>query len=300
MCDFKLTGNYLDLIKNLDIASILGTKATSPNMKDSSDLKQFEAGIACFLAFVQQNWTGPNLDWNPRELVTSKLVCFDLESALRELEVDGEEFSNLAEHPILLLIAYKILGSKGTFNHVDFYWWRQRVLFVIQKLLENPSETLYNEILASFSKIEPKTPEQEARIHLEKGNVLSYYNKHQQSIDEYTKAQKISGLEWEFTGVLGKRTKFQEYDVSQLVILAKNTKTPIVEQETQSKPKNLNLNDDTLLEKIQISTEMETAQLSALDQSILLSFCLNYKNTNPEDGLITEQMMPFVSVLNIN
>lgn len=71
---------------------------------------------------------------------------------------------------------------------------------------------------------------------------------------------------------------------------------------TTNLPNNLPLNDDTLLEKTELtesvtSDTLPQKNLDVLDQCILLAFCLNVKNTNPVDGITKEQMWPFVSVL---
>ena len=71
---------------------------------------------------------------------------------------------------------------------------------------------------------------------------------------------------------------------------------------SDSGPIELDLNDDTLLDKVAFDDETAsqtiddlTSVLSAIDQSILLAFCLNIANNNPDDGLTAEQMIPFVS-----
>ncbi|KAI0243863.1 hypothetical protein L0F63_006528 [Massospora cicadina] len=113
-------------------------------------------------------------------------------------------------------------------------------------------------------------------------------------------------LHWvalKLTGALGKRTKFQQNDITQLVLWAKSRPdegcAPAV-----TVPDTLCLNDDTLLEKVSFSDAQSAdvgeedvrnqTALKPLDQSILLGYCLNIKNTNPSHGLTTEQMMPYV------
>jgi hypothetical protein len=108
------------------------------------------------------------------------------------------------------------------------------------------------------------------------------------------------------TGALGKRTKFQTFDVSQLVLIAEsdmgNDGTLVGKT-----PETMALNDDTLLESISFTKPKdgsdetyknlsEQGKLRTIDQCILLAFCLNVKNSNPSDGLTTEQMFPYVTV----
>lgn len=124
----------------------------------------------------------------------------------------------------------------------------------------------------------------------------------------FKKAQDASKLEWSVTGVLGRRTKFQQFDTSQLAIVASSGLD--IENDVTTGPLKLDLNDETLLEKTNFIndgdsklTEQLKANLNPIDQSILLAFwyisrfisSLNVKNTNPVDGLTTEQMTPYVT-----
>ena len=303
-------GEYLELIQSLDSnlcrqvlipVSIKAVYEDGVNANENSAIKVYCAGIACLKAFVQQSWTGPSLYWDPNELLEQKLnITLDKAKILKALEVDGESVYHLVKYPVLIYLARQLLLERE-FEFESRYWWRQRCLFTLQKLLENPCNSLYQAIMSSFSNIElPSDPELRAKYHLELGNIYSFYNNHKQSLATYRKAQECTGLNWKFTGVMGKRTKFQQFETSQLVICA----TSIISKESNTHdgennalPNNVSLNDDTLLEKMLPSETLigMRTNLSKTDQCILLSFCLNHKNTNPDDGLVTEQMMPFVS-----
>ncbi|KAH9270510.1 hypothetical protein BASA83_007322 [Batrachochytrium salamandrivorans] len=94
----------------------------------------------------------------------------------------------------------------------------------------------------------------------------------------------------------GKRTKFQTFDATQLIVVAESRRGATVPLESASTPITLDHNDDTLLEKLKITDKNAAPQhnLSVVDQCILLAFCLNVKNTNPIHGLTTEEMFPYV------
>jgi tetratricopeptide (TPR) repeat protein len=150
-------------------------------------------------------------------------------------------------------------------------------------------------------------------------------------------ARDASGFSYALSGALGKRTKFQQTDISQLVVFARSkgdendTKTPSAalavsqqseDPENKSLSKNaptaLNLDDDTLLESIQFAKpdsdkvdnsalppELagllpdEQPQLKPLDQITLLTEATLRDTLSPLDKLNSEEILPYaVRVLN--
>lgn len=121
----------------------------------------------------------------------------------------------------------------------------------------------------------------------------------------------------ELTGVLGKRTKFQQKEFSQLVVLAagRPRHPPVsarphdaAEAATEAMPATLPLNDDTLLERTEFTATSSASSpaltsidphdqppLHPLDQSLLLALCLSINNTSPSHGLTAVQIAPFVT-----
>ncbi|KAJ1767649.1 hypothetical protein IW140_005903 [Coemansia sp. RSA 1813] len=136
------------------------------------------------------------------------------------------------------------------------------------------------------------------RYLIEIGIVYSQHNMPIDSKKYVSQAQAASGLEWEITGAKGKRTKFQTFDITQLVLVAKSAQQPM-DVQGGAIPENFALNDDTLLEQIKLtdpSAEITgQGKLQTIDQCILLAFCLNVRNENPGHGLTSEQMMPFAT-----
>ncbi|KAM5354220.1 hypothetical protein ACJ41O_000870 [Fusarium nematophilum] len=126
-------------------------------------------------------------------------------------------------------------------------------------------------------------------------------------------AAQASGLVYALSGALGKRTKFQEKSISQLVVLAKSgVDQADDDDEEEAKPDALKLNDDTLLEEIQFSKEengndkkdsLPTAladlapddqpQLSPLDQIILLTEATLKDAFSPLDTLTSAEVLPY-------
>ncbi|PWA03445.1 hypothetical protein BB558_000383 [Smittium angustum] len=218
-------------------------------------------------------------------------------------------------------------------------WWMIRALKVAQDILEEHSATLMDtcenefkdleeDILGDNSEFEIKanpsvseTRKLKAMFCLEFGLMYQYYHKNSKANEWLQRSQKESGLVWEITGAKGKRTRFQERNIAQLLVVAKSmseeeetsmdTKVDTKNENALKAPKTLDLNDDTLLEKIEflkVNDDSENlsiselgldplnqGNLSTIDQCILLGFCLEVKNENPNHGITTEQMLPFVT-----
>ena len=242
--------------------------------------------INSLLLFIQLNFTGG---------CGSEGVMIDTTNdSSKSLAVDGEEIYSLTRNPNLLYDAIKGLKEMSIISQP---WWLARALFIHQRILDDNSDSLFTAILDNYKKMEvlALSPDLKARLELEMGLVYHFYGQDVNSLSFFKAAQATTGLQWELTGVLGKRTKFQQQDFSQLAISASSMAT--LDQSTNSTPVKHDLNDDTVLEKIEFTNPSENliTPLSALDQTLLLAFCLNYKNTNPVDGLVTEQMLPFLT-----
>lgn len=285
---------------------------------------------AALQLFVQNSYTGPSIDENDINLLgtgtcspyKASPLCEVRSAVLKMLESDSEEAYHLTLAPELLLIARSILidNMETVFGISDLSdinecpsslpWWTARVLFHQQKLLSNDSSSLHDGIIEAFNAVNLDNCSGEilALYHLEIGVVFHYYEENTRSKTKFEQAQLSSGLKWSITGALGKRTKFQQKEITQLALVAESA-TPYTKMdidksndENMDKPNALALNDDTLLETIEYTdgpikkTEDidNTGSLAPLDQCILLAYCLNVRNSNPEDGLTTEEMMPYV------
>jgi tetratricopeptide (TPR) repeat protein len=178
----------------------------------------------------------------------------------------------------------------------------------------------------------PDLREIQGRILLEQGVLHHTLQNDKQAAEHFVLAAKANGLQYELTGAPGKRTKFQQFDITQLVLLAQSRKTPEDRNKPGEKvieslevnptpdeakggatggptvPETLPLNDDTLLEVTEFTSSTSASSftlshldpnsqppLDPLDQCILLGLCLNVKNTSPSHGLTAEQMSPYVA-----
>ncbi|KAG9317768.1 hypothetical protein JVU11DRAFT_1987 [Chiua virens] len=335
---------------------------TLPSDDAVSDVQEQELirlilGVACLHAFVQTNWTGPELNVKPSDVLifpehdpsTSSEPVSDVllnAKAVAELAFGGEPVYHLAQSAAFFRFAQIVLNLPHGHLH-STPWWRLRVALIHQRLLDEavPLPSDIHDSLASLMKRTASDPDLAGRLQLEQG-LLEHIFSHDKSAAEYfVRAARVTGLQYELTGALGKRTKFQQNALSQLVLLAESRKRdgdvdvgrhstaadnltdpagPLMNGSESQKidgseetkgmvqisgvPETLPLNDDTLLEQTEFTSSNPSSTallrhldpssqppLHPLDQCILLSLCLNVRNTSPSHGLTSEQMSPYVA-----
>ncbi|KAI0015007.1 hypothetical protein F4780DRAFT_130288 [Xylariomycetidae sp. FL0641] len=129
-------------------------------------------------------------------------------------------------------------------------------------------------------------------------------------------ATELSRFTYALSGALGKRTRFQENSVSQLIVLAKSLQISNEngsQASSNATPASLALGDDTLLEKVEFSKEQpadpsdnlppqlrdltpETQpELRPEDQIILLTEATLKDTFLPADSLTSEEILPFAA-----
>ncbi|KAF9355748.1 hypothetical protein BGX26_006187 [Mortierella sp. AD094] len=340
----------VELNTTIDLAAFLtkrvhayvNSTASSPSTTSSPYLDVLFVGIAALYAFVQAGWTGPDLGFEPIDILPAQVKpkAKDLDKqALDKLAVGGETTYHLSAQILFLHIARILLVDNQDELKKDSQvvktvpWWALRTLFLQQRTLEGPTGLLQSEMLALADEIEAVLTEEikaengdleiidkkeaQTRFWIEKGLILHWYTEDTKAYEVFQKAQSVSEFRFKVTGALGKRTKFQQYDTSQLVVVAESSRDlassrpSAYKSNAGSGPKNLEHNDDTVLEKIQFSDiseeertklgdldldpSKEIEDLHPIDHALLLAFCLNIKNTNPAHGLTVEQMFPFVT-----
>ncbi|KAH0840213.1 hypothetical protein J3R83DRAFT_1217 [Lanmaoa asiatica] len=279
-----------------------------PTVSDTQEreLIRLVLGVACLHAFVQANWTGPDLNVKPSDILVfpehSPSISDPLldSKAVAELAYGGEPAYHLAQFAAFLRFAQIIFNAPHA-QLIYAPWWRLRASIIHEQLLDE-AVPLPSDILGSLIPLTEHTtsdPDLAGRLQLEQG-LLEHIFSHDKSAAEYfVRAARATGLQYELTGALGKRTKFQQNALSQLVLLAESRKRSddVVRgcssadtnasagplngshsqgggsEETSSidpgLPETLSLNDDTLLEQTEFtsSNPSTTALLSHLDPS---------------------------------
>jgi len=294
----------------------------------------FIVAVAALYAFTQSTVTGPPLPFKSAEILLPKEASSNAKTLsktrvelIASLSADGVAAYKLTPNIELLCLAEAILICPPVQKNIELSAWAQmRVNFVHQRLLSEPAtslqsviyeklRTVENFILNSANKNDIK--DLHANFILERAAIHTHHGNDKQAKADLELATTERKFEFALTGLMGKRTKFQQKDTSQLLVLARSAATETNGTSGEaSKPKALELNDDTLHETIQYTeklavsefkdesalptslTELDPANqplLDPLDSVILLSIAESIKNTNPADGLTREETIPYAT-----
>ncbi|KAL7414771.1 hypothetical protein BDY24DRAFT_384528 [Mrakia frigida] len=296
----------------------LASKKPEGLEEEEWELVVLSVAISLLQSYVQMNWTGPNIVLSPLELLSqqqpststpfgSEVTAQDVEqSSILSLSYLGEPAYHLAQNPTFLRIALALLSPSTIttfFTHLQSpSWWALRATRAHHQtlLIDSGSLPLPPTILPSAIALLSSTTtttntllahdkDLRSKLALEIG--LAYYlllGADKEAGNWFVKAARDeASLEWELTGAMGKRTKFQQDDIGQLVVVARGrerkgwvpmksskevglqggeeadaveevveeVETPVVASSTSDDdpvpqvPQSLALNDDTLLER---------------------------------------------------
>ena len=269
--------------------------------------------VACLYQHLIDNYTGPVTPTDMVSILFADKVPNGIK-CLSELERNGEKAYHLMRNPLAVVIASEILNRSNT--HIETQTlWRMRCNFIHQRLLDGPVASLHDSIMVDIEAGQTllnmrSNSDTMGAFLIETGCILGYYGKDAAAYKAIEYAGSFMGFHWCLTGVLGKRTKFQETDTSQLVVLAESRDRKYRATATSAAPPALLLNDDTLLDQIAFAPSAAVPKsdipptlahidpnspqpLHPLDACILLALTKCIKNMNPADGLTGEEMRPF-------
>ncbi|CAF9921529.1 MAG: hypothetical protein ALECFALPRED_001819 [Alectoria fallacina] len=260
-----------------------------------------------FSCFLQANVTGPPFSYNPADGILPGSLFEGTNTTIERLQrrlisglcVDGEAVYHLVPHIELFCLAKCILNHPLMTQNLPLRLARLRVNFWHQRLLIEISsslqEVIYNDLQLIADSVFTKpaievfiTP---AQFLLERATIHIHHGFDQRAREDIEQAARERSFHFALTGRLGKRTKYQEKELSQLVVLAKsadedeeaaqferNPSTDIVvtdsmpSQLTEAIPRKLSLDDDTLLESIAFT--QATASAPETQQGDRLHFSL--------------------------
>ncbi|CAM9157052.1 unnamed protein product, partial [Ectocarpus fasciculatus] len=173
-----------------------------------------------------------------------------------------------------------------------------------------------------------------AQLWLENGLCSHYFDHGDKGRGSFQKAQQCARLITNLTGAIGKRTKHQVHSHAQMYLYARSrllnadeSSAEEVQAEDQA-PKGLEdssgdvlmtgaitrIDEDKVRDgeskgttaedkregdgwvhgKYEMGKRMVGGMLHAVDQAVLLSLCLDVQNSNPADGLTSEEMLPYL------
>ncbi|KAJ0004840.1 hypothetical protein NQD34_011054 [Periophthalmus magnuspinnatus] len=284
--------------------------------QDNRELVLLLLTVSCLQMFAQSNWTGPPLDVQDSEILPPALLQTQVRaSVLSSLLIDGESVYPLVSNPLLLLLSRVLLTRvlhSGSLKLVS--WWTLRYLSLHQQILEACSPQLLSLAQSSIRSVEESRSSLEAHLnlqvqfHLECVYInLSYYE-YSEAKEHVRRSQELSGLSVNLTGALGKRTRFQQKSLAQLILEVKrtnersdwtNSDTSPAPTPVSLLPKDCALNDDTRLEKIKLEDpdEFQLPDLSPEEQAVVLGLCTDFQKNNPLHKLTEEELLAFTSAL---
>ncbi|KAJ7265998.1 hypothetical protein B0H12DRAFT_1100422 [Mycena haematopus] len=204
------------------LVTVLSNDTTGSSLED--DAIRLIVAVACLHSFIQVNWTGPELDFQVRDVLQSASAEDDLNRrAVSELAYGGEPAYHLTRCAMLLRLA-QLLFDLPSQHCQSLPWWRLRAALVHQQILDEPAPPPHS-ILSAIEPLIPvyaSNPELAGRLELEQGLLQHLLSQDKLAAEFFVNAARSTGMQYELTGALGKRTKFQTNELSQLVLLAES------------------------------------------------------------------------------
>lgn len=294
------------------------TDGTNDN-QTNRELAVFALAVSCLHMFAQSNWTGPPVSFDICDLLTPALLSSQepemlVDAIHSSLLLDGESVYSQVANPFLLLLA-RVIVTK-CFPKMDSLqllpWWTLRYINLHQQILEARSPQLFNLAQISMDKVLKclsvlsQHRNLAIQFHLECVYTSLTYYEYQPAKEHIEEARQLSRLNINMTGALGKRTRFQQNYLAQLILEVKRkqdqpgqindeaTPTPTPQA---SLPKDYNLGDDTLLDKISLAEpdQYHLPDLTAEEQAVILGICTDFQKNNPVHKLTEEELLAFTS-----
>lgn len=287
----------------LDLASV---KFQLPAPQDAAtQLDALSVAVSALHAFVQLNWTGPDFEVSSAEIVRSSSPdAFPLRSASEEdpdtalnsllnasafhaLTWAGEPAYHLSLSPFLLVAAHKILDALDYSGVESLAWWKLRAATVHSHVLDEavpygshilqPVDALIEALgaRAGAGAEAEKWSDLQARLILERGLALQRTGNDRDAADRFVDAAKASGLKFELSGALGKRTKFQKEDKTQLVLLAESRDGALEQDEKEAEGQAAKSAPKTAEQKAADKSGWQAAPMENQQEGMPSTFALN-------------------------
>lgn len=284
--------------------------------------------VASLHTFIQANATGPALTFDPYKnnpIGDDESLDSDKfnQSCIQELSSDGEPAFQLLSYGHLLLLSEgilsKLVNADDTNKLLPFSkWWYSRALVFHQGVLNEQSSSIFESIFTHFNAeetlnkiVSAKDQDLTTRFYCEFARAQLLYDQDKKAENSLEVAKTKSNLSFSLTGLKAKRTKYQQKETSQLVLLAKSSTTAENSSSSNQKPSAVKLDSDLLLEKPQYSNDDDESStlpqelldldpndqpiLNDIDVAIILLNVSRIKQSSPhKEVLIQEQLLAMV------
>uniref|UniRef100_A0A8C1JEZ6 Tetratricopeptide repeat protein 27 n=1 Tax=Cyprinus carpio TaxID=7962 RepID=A0A8C1JEZ6_CYPCA len=269
--------------------------------------------VGCLNLFAQSNWTGPPVELHVSDFLPEP-AALNM-AVLSSLQLDGESVYSLVSNPLLLLLTRVIvINCSAKLETLQLLpWWTLRYVSLHQQILEERSPQLFSLML--MCKCEELFTNNTHRnlaiqFHLECSYTCLTYYEYRRAKEHLQTARSLSGIDVNMIGALGKRTRFQENFLAQLILdVKRKDNSPVPNSESLSLiatpqellPKDHQLSDDTVLNQINLAepSEHELPDLNAEEQALILATCIDFQKNNPVHKLNDEELLAFTTVRQI-
>ncbi|KAJ1522894.1 hypothetical protein ONE63_002036 [Megalurothrips usitatus] len=302
--------HFQEYFENRNIEDSLTRSVQSWLDADNSFERQVQVlsvGVVALLAFVQDNWSGPNLE---ESLAWLKQSCNiesvdDFQSVLvSNLVLDGEAIVSVCRHLEFLAVARAALLVDLP-DVKTAKWWKFRCLMIHQRVLDEKSPQLHDQlILLKDQLLQSEYIKQDKDLNillqLEVAHMHLMYHEVQPSGEVLAKAVEAAGLTVNLTGALGKRTRFQQRELPQLTLDVKShVPSSALHISQENLPKDLKLDDDVRLDKIAFSNSVDGDYgiLSPIQQACVLGTFSQTQKCQPKDKLADEELLAYLTCL---
>ncbi|KPJ19066.1 Tetratricopeptide repeat protein 27 [Papilio machaon] len=268
--------------------------------------KILDIAISAFLTYCNINWSTVSENIKLEEYFgTEWPKDVDVYSTLQR---DSEPLCSNISHPELLYFSSQIFNTLYSMDQdLVYLWWMFRCKVMHQRALEETSASLFNDLEIIMAKLYNESQ----KIDNDRLKVLLFIEIAQayliygrvQKVEEYLiKAKELAGLKLELTGVLGKRTKYQQNLLPQLALTSeldtnKERDSAELSHGDTELPPDIELQDDLRLNKIEFVEKVNQSELPSLEQTLCLLTVQYIQKSQPKDDLMIEELQPYIEAV---